>query len=298
MELIASDPASIQSLESVVRLVSDTEPGWHWHALVDLAFDEGSPRWPMSSPPIAVYDQGRWEAFSQVSPVFWELAQGEPALLKRQAQTLSRYAAARPMLSFVRSDLSASDLASAMRRFIEVETADGQAFVLRWADTRVAVCLPHSLSPQHWSSLASHFADWQVIDRHGALVRLPMAAATTTSGASTGHGRLRLSDGELCALLRAGEPDSLIAMLSDQFADLLPSENRAAVYTQAARVCDLADECHLDAPVDRLYLFVACRSAGRNIEDDPRLAAWLRAKSWTASGDFAQALGDFVESIE
>ncbi|MBK1612105.1 hypothetical protein CKO44_01300 [Rubrivivax gelatinosus] len=298
MTFVASDPASKATLEAFERLASDTEPGWHWHALVDLAFDEGNPRWPLASPPAAVYARGKWAALAQVSPVFFELAAVEPAQLQRQVRALHSYAAGRPMLSFVRSDLSATELALAMHRFIEVQTEDGQAFVLRWADTRVAVGLHQSLSKQHWSSLRAQFADWRVIDRYGELVKQPATAGAPALAEKAQQGPVKLSDAELGALLRAGEPDSLVAMLSEQFADLLLEDNRAAVYTQALRVCELAEDCQLGTPADRLYLLVACRSAGRHLEDDPRLLAWLRAKSWVATGDFAQAMGNFLESIE
>lgn len=70
--------------------------------------------------------------FAQASPVFWELPQGEPALLQHHLHTPSRCVPGRPMLSLVRSDLCATDLASVLQQSIDIATADGQPFVPRW----------------------------------------------------------------------------------------------------------------------------------------------------------------------
>lgn len=295
MSYYASDPANFDELaERLTEAFSAAAHATNWYALVDMAFDEGTKPWPLATPHVSLYDGSHLEQLRSVSPVLWEFPTHPPEAAVTLLRRLTRHAAGRPMLSFVGSKFSAAALSAALQPVLELETADGQSFLLRIADTRVLPALPLALTATHWSLLCAPIDAWHVVDRFGKLTTLPMLSRTEDTFTPTS--RIRLDDDELTALLQAGEPDALIRALEEGFAELMPQKSRAALYTEVTQVCALAQAHGIEGAPDRLALVLVNRMAGGQLCHDARLLQWLAQAQWK-SGGFSEALGEFVESL-
>jgi hypothetical protein len=292
----ASDPANADELLTrLAALREGSAPGLRWHTLADLSFDEGRPAWPLSAIPLYLYDRGRLAALKSASPVLYELPVEQPRACESVVRKLTRYAAGRPLLSFVCTAMSADECAASMREVLEVETADGQPFLLRLADTRVLEALPRALAPTTWARVCRGLQGWYIVNRYGRLETLEMPGPA--EGIPAPSGRLHLSDAELSGLLDLGEPDALIAALAEGFPETLPAQPRAFLHAEVVNVLKLARQSGIDGAQDKLYLVLANRVAGGELWKDVQLHDWLRQKAWPKDG-FAEALGDFVESMK
>lgn len=295
MSYYASDPAQLDHIiQALATQCANAPAHTRWHALVDLAFDEGRQRMPLKTSPTALYRHGRLAPMQAVSPVLCELPMDRPDELVSIVRTLNRHAAGRPMLSFLASKLPEPQLADAMQPVLEVQTSDGQPFLLRFADTRVLVTLPASLTTAHWVKVCAPLVGWLAIDRFGELVELPMPIPSAP--AMERLARMQVDDAELGALLRAGEADALIAALADGFPDLLPKQARAALYQEVGHVCALARTHGINGSGDQLALALANRMMGGGLWRDAKLDQWL-ARRAGQPGQFADALEEFVETL-
>jgi hypothetical protein len=299
MVFCASNPVDAKSLQHMGDVMFDQASGQHWFAVLDLAFDEGQPRTPALGASAALYATGKWRALLAASPMFYELPWREADTLSKALAQLGRYVCDRPMLSFMRSPLSLADLVARMREVIEVETSDGEPFVLRWADTRVSPTLAHALSRDHWARLCQPLTAWHIVDRSGQVreLAMPEEPQLPPSSEVPEAPRMRLNDDELAALLTFGEPDAFISLLVDEFPELLPKENHADLFHEVVHVCELANDCGITSTPDRLALVIANRLAGGQLWCDERLKKWLHQAAWS-TGQFNAALGEFVETLE
>jgi hypothetical protein len=295
MSYYACDPANADEL--VPKLTQEFAAAartTHWYALVDLAFDEGVHQWPLAVNPLHLYADGHLAQLRSVSPVLSEVPVDQPDKAAKMLRRLIRHAGGRPMLSLMGAALPIAELTQAMQHVLEVETADGQPFLLRLADTRVLPTLPLTLTTAHWAQICAPLDSWLVVDRFGALAKLPMPR-------QQGHGVkpascIRLDDHELSAVLQAGEADALIQAVHESDAQCLPQRSRAALHGEVHHVCTLAQAYGIEDAPDRLALVLANRLAGGELWRDARLARWLEQGRWPAGG-LSDALGEFVEGL-
>jgi Domain of unknown function (DUF4123) len=122
-----------------------------WMALVDTAFDHERRQLIWRGESVRLYQAGRLEALSAVSPRLCELSINDDVVLKRELISIFRHASGRPMLSFLKSSLNATDLALRFQDVLEVETSDRQPFLLRLADTRALPAVASALTTDHWA---------------------------------------------------------------------------------------------------------------------------------------------------
>jgi hypothetical protein len=203
---------------------------------------------------------------------------------------LFEHARGRPMLSFLASRLDGAQLAQALQPLLEVQTADGERFVLRWADTRVSEALAEALDSQHWSRFASAVSAWWVVQRHGALTELPLPAQGQAVEAA-----ITLTDQELERLLELGEPDAVIQILHENFADVLPeSHQRAPVHDEVRKVCALARRSNLTGMSNVVSLALAVRLSEGRLLDNVAFKRWL-AEQGAHPENFAASLADWVD---
>ena len=264
----------------------------HWLALLDTAFDDGSRALRGSPENWPIYHQGKYASFKTISPILVSLSAGNDALLRQQISSLLRHASGRPMLSFIHSLVAPQTLRDSWQNILEIETADGESFLLRFADTRTLPAIAGALHEHAWPRLCKNVEQWFVIDRDGRLQALPVA--TKDQEASTTLLTLiRIDDKALAELLRLGQADALASALNEQFRDLLPRANGALAYRWLNDVSELADRNGLDAFPDQLALAVAACSTEGALLSNEDFAVWLCQGSW-ANGTFSDALSDFV----
>lgn len=285
--------ALCQQIETA--LAKTTDGAGAWFALVDTAFDHDGPPLTWPSAHARIYAHDRLAALAEVSPLLCELRTAHAPTLQREVLRLVSHTAGRPMLGFVQSRLPADDLARALADVAAVSTADGQPFLLRWADTRVAEYLPQALTAAHWARVTRAVQQWWIVDRRGELVLL--ALADPAQPIADADKPIQLTDDELSHLIAAGEPDALTQVLSEHFSDLLPKEGRAELHRTLQRLCALARRCGVERFARLQSLAVAVLGTRGALLDDPKFEPWLQLHAHDEHG-FEDALAPWVESAE
>lgn len=187
-----------------------------WYALLDTSFapslrDRLSP--PCSECPTVALYEGVYEGdgLMAISPCLMSL----PDDADRRAAVcadLLQHTDGRPMLSLLGATGDADALASHLRRQMEASADDGEAFLVRLADTR---CLPDWVevltSKQRRRFLAGIDA-WWIFDRTGSLTALDVETGEM-GGSGTADPDLepyRLDAEQIEALRQAAKIDTLL----------------------------------------------------------------------------------------
>lgn len=267
----------------------------YWFAMLDTAFDHDGRAFSWSKPSARLYRMGRLEALASFSPLLCHLSTHNSSELEKELIGLIHHASGRPMLSFLRSELSAHDLAQRLQSLLEIHTTDGQAFVLRLADTRVAPAIGVAFSSEHWAHLTRDIDCWVIVNRRGQLESLELHGhlQPTTAAGET----ITLSDPELDELIKFGEADALTQSLFEGFPELLPKLHRAAFHQTIIDVCMFARRHRITAFPELVSLGVAAVATNGKVLINPALVPWLEARAWE-SGQFEDGLAEFMETAE
>jgi len=109
-------------------------------------------------------------------------------------------------MSIIETQLGLEQIAQHLRRFIFIVSPEGKQFTLRYADCAVLASLSSVLTPTQWATMKRPISRWDVHDRRGTLVQLPMAELPSHVPPP-----LHLDHDQLAALDEASEPDHFIA---------------------------------------------------------------------------------------
>ncbi|WP_153134190.1 DUF4123 domain-containing protein [Paraburkholderia agricolaris] len=185
------DPYPDDALEQLRKAFNEAPLGnGRYYALFDMGFlpslrDE-LPSLGLGSTVVTLYE-GTYEGedLMQISPCLMqlpELAEQRDAVCSALLQRTN----GRPMFSMLRpTTYRLAELASHLRRQLEARTEDGEAFLVRFADTR---CLPVWTNVLTAAQRARFFAGidaWWFFDRKGALV--PVEALASVQGDGQAH---------------------------------------------------------------------------------------------------------------
>jgi hypothetical protein len=163
-------------------------PPWGWHAI----YDEAAAAGPLGPWLIDIEEAGGVHALEGV-----------------------RRALAIPLhLSVLHAGVDAEELVAHLRRFIRVRAPNGEVGFLRFADGRVVPELATILTPMQWTALCGPIERWIVCTRNGEPRELPLPPPGTVAAPEP----LALDDRQCQALAIAFEPDSLLAMMENEWA--------------------------------------------------------------------------------
>lgn len=293
MTYYAVDPFNTESLqEQLLDLMRKTGEVGHWLALVDMAFDHGSKALAWKEKIWPVYNSGKLLALESVSPVLLRLNAENPELLKNEVSRLLRHCRGRPMLSFIHTENAPETLIEAWQSVLEIETADEQSLVLRFADTRTLPIIQRVLQSDAWVRLSYQVSNWIYIDRDGRLQSLPPVRQEQEQTSAP----IRIENVALAEFLNESLPDALANAMHEHFSDLLVLTGGATTYQRLAKICDLAKSNGIEAFPDMMAMAVAVYSTDEKLLEDGRLVAWLGQRTW-ATGQFSDALSDYMEKI-
>ncbi|MBU1363218.1 MAG: DUF4123 domain-containing protein [Gammaproteobacteria bacterium] len=269
--------------------IANTAGENHWYALVDTAFDhEGKALRVPGNEGLALYSQGQLAALSGVSPVLHALSTSSPDQLQHQLSRLLHHCQGRPMLSFIRSKLPASDLCVSWQSLLEVETEDKERYLLRFADTRV---LPELASQEKiWNRLAADATAWWTVERDGELQDLPLPLLPARNDEP-----LEIDNDCLAELLRAGEVDAMADYMGNHFPELLAVRDGYANYEILDQALALCSELGVFGTSDQYALGVAALFTEGRLLTDPETSTWLSEHSWNGKG-FEDTLAEFMEN--
>lgn len=280
-----SNPKNLR--DTLLTHVSNTDSSDHWFALIDLAFDYGNRHLHWFNENVSkVYYRGHLANLAEVSPLLISLSR-DVKQLGHELLRLLLHCNGRPMLSFIRSPLSSEEVREQWQSVLEIETGDAQAFVLRFADTRVLPAL--SGTGELWQRVAGRIAEWQIIGRAGNLERVALPEVS-----STGDARIRITDKMLEHLLKSGEADVLASVLDEHFPEILPTNQGAKVHARLVQLASFAEEHGLAGSTEIFALAVADFSAQNQLLEHPAFGPWLRQCPWQTA-QLEDALGEFIE---
>lgn len=269
--------------------------GGEWFALIDRAFDHGSKQFGENQEnECCLYRDGRLQNLGGVSPCLIELDTLSSEKLTVFLGRLLFHCRRRPMLSFIQSARTAEELVEDWQGLLEVKTDDEQAFLLRFADTRVLPQLARCTKTL-WADLSRNIDEWWIINRSGELEALPLLKSEAVPGSNFGRASINAKD--FASLLESGLPDALADQLHEHFPNLLVERNGAANYQLLQASCDLAKRLGLEAFPEQMALSVAVLFSQGGLLEDPQFESWMKQKTWS-DGSLEATLGDYLEKVE
>lgn len=280
-------------LEDVMAEIGAGTPTGRWLALLDSAFDdERRPlSWPTTTCP--VYFQDKLAAFRSIAPVLIELTSDDQDVLRGQVLRLLRHCRGRPMLSFIRTEIDPEALRDSWQNVLEIETEDGQSFLLRFPDTRTIPAIASVLPSSAWHRLSRNVGRWLYVDRSGKLQSLPPSTAESTPEDDKKNS-IRITDKALAELLESSQPDALADALNEHFPGLLPADDGALAHQHLTEVCQLAARNGIEPFPELTALAIAVFTSEGNLLADPQFAAWLARRDYPPGG-LIDALSNHLE---
>lgn len=210
------DSYPTDTLSRMRQVLDASGASTRWHALLDMSFAPSLPdrlSVPSSGCPIVTLYEGVYdgEGLMAISPCLMSLPDAAETRAAVCADLLL-HTAGHPMLSLLGTTVDTDALASHLRRQLEASADDGEAFLVRLADTR---CLPAWINvltlPQRRRFLAGIGA-WWIFDRAGSLTALDLEAAGmegNDSGAPD-SAPYRLDTDQIAVLRQAAKIDTLL----------------------------------------------------------------------------------------
>jgi len=290
------NPAAL--CEQLISTIRTSNPDAKWYALVDLAFDHerrNQLRWKYARTPLY-----RKSGLESISPTLLAVRTPSETATEKDLLNLLQHCKGRPMLSFVCAAREQTGLADEWQNIVKVQTQDEQPFLLRFADTRVCMTLQRSLHITTWRRVCQPISDWYVIDRSGMWLALHVTDQVKESDVlvpPVEPGPFSIDTEELSRLLHASQPDMLIDFMADHVPEILPSQNKAALYEWVAQACLLSNQYGLERLDDQLAMATAtCISDGELLKN-PNLVKLLTERRWH-DGALGDALIDLLPTNE
>lgn len=291
----AVSPADIpQLLEDVLAAIGAGGPSGHWLALIDSAFDDERRPIPWPTKAVPVYYQDKLQGFESIAPVLLEFTIDDGNALRGEVLRLLRHCQGRPMLSFLHTELEPLALRESWQNVLEIETEDGESFLLRFADTRTIPAIAGVLPSCAWHRLSRNVGRWLYIDRSGKLQSLPPSTAESTPEDDKKNS-IRITNEALAELLESNQPDALADALNEHFPGLLPADDGALAHQHLTEVCQLAARNGIEAFPELTALAIAVFMGEGNLLADQRFTSWLARRDYPPGG-LIDALSDYLEA--
>lgn len=267
----------------------------YWSALIDGAFDHGQRSSSLPIPTYPIYYKDKLAYIRPVSPLLLELPLANEDELETALFSILNHCRGRPMLSFVCSSQPPQHLAESWQEILEIQTDDGQPFLLRFADTRVTPAIALALSGDVWPRLSRDVRQWLCIDRYGELQ--PLTTDERPAPAEDPAYPICIDQTALSWLLKLGEPDALANELYEHFPELLLRDRGAKLYEELAKTGALGEKHGVEAFPDLVALAVSVRISDGSLLYDPAFENWLQRREWLTVG-MADALAEYLETSE
>lgn len=198
-----------------------------------------------------VLDGSALESFGRQGPVLLSLPSRDQVLLRE----LISLCQSRPALSLLSPRHGVGRLVAVLQWLASIETGDGDApLYCRFADTRVTSSLLAILHPAQREQLAGALDSWCWPNRLGQELTCHTFDVNTAS--TTPPDRLfEVNAQQFAQMLMVAEPDMVFQMLLEKMPDVLPQQDRGAIYLRIASMIKAAREHGLEDLPD-LFQFV------------------------------------------
>ena len=230
------------------------------------------------------------EAYGAQGPQLLELPPDDEV----RAEGLRRLATidpAAPAFSWLASSHSVAHL-QACFGYLAQARHDGLKLHCRMGDVRVLPTLLAALTEPQTRRVAQAIAQWQWLDRSGAVVGNWLASTKEESAADAGD-HLELDASQFATLLDASEADGIFAQLLETVSQLVPQTGRAAFHQRLQRALDVASRLHVAGNPDRLQFMVLSLTCGDNFYQHPDLSdTWKAVAQGTSLSSLMKGWSD------
>lgn len=196
-----------QAIEQIIRAKPDETI--YIYALIDRIFETNRAQMTLTHMAWPLYSGTSLQALIPFSPWLLELPQ-KKLLRKKTIQQLCTWCNAKPMLSFLLSQQTGTELCQHFRPFIRAETSDGKRWPLRFADTRILGPLFEILTLKQQQELMAPILGWWAPDRSGRLQQLSASPQNVQNSLTC---NLTLTETQFNHLLHLTLTDTVISQL-------------------------------------------------------------------------------------
>lgn len=247
-------PAFLADLLEAFRLAKLSNANLSLYALIDASFEYVRPstgRKAWKDTAVSLYEGTALDALSKESPHLFGFSD-EPAAARVQMHGILARASGMPMISFIASELDLDALAQTFKAFLEINTADEQNFLLRFADTRVLPVLDSVLREECGDQWRRGVAYWWLSGRDGTMETMP-AHHWSGDQEDRADNTFVLSQDSFNRVVSEGDADAILDVISDQNPEVLsqakPSENYYAIRRLVPKMAELGVGNFSDAVV-------------------------------------------------
>ena len=301
------DPHDTAALTSTLRQAFKAGDGsdaqishFHYLALLDNAFDYENRPLKWHSEAVPVYGAaGHLAALNNVSPTLYSLSSPHSTEFEAEIRRVSRHCNGRPMLSFLRSQVSAEELSEQWQKCLLLTTKDdSEPYLLRFADSRILPALSTMPDTPIWQILTQSVSQWLIVGRTGTIQALPLpeqesAITFRDQQQEVETADVEITDKGLQHLLMQGQPDSVINVMAEQFPEMMPKREHALFYERIAQACKLAEKVGIDAFPEVLALAMATHLSQGQILKNTQVIHLLQERQWP-SGQLSEVLNQYI----
>jgi len=182
--------------------------------------------------------------------------------------------AGKPMLSLIHSAIPAQALATHLRPYLRVRTADSLEWPVRWADTRILPVLLETMTPAERTHLLSPLHAWITVDRQGEIIQ--WQGKGNPHPESVAFDCWPLDDARFSHLVGEAEADAVIGALYETQSDLFDAQSPAANHACVKRHLALATQNGIAGAGARRHLAMLALSLNDDFSTHPAFQGLLK----------------------
>lgn len=253
-------------LEQAMTQSLETNPDMRFYALIDSAF---APKEVVSlldkaayRQTVSIYVDTPLRDFEELSPILVPMPQDEAERQLAIADWLA-LCNGKPMLSFIASALSLSQLKQHFSAFLQVRDDSNMRYVLRFADTCMTSAILNCLHPEQKQAWLAGMAAWWLIGRDGSLQLLGGIAVSPVVAQPNDWHDQTISDAQLIRLHQEGEADGLLSNLYGAMPKPFTEHRPSVLYQQTSKLLEQLDRQQIHDDQMRLEKVAALLIAQR-----------------------------------
>lgn len=284
----------IENLAESFRFAISKNSELSIYALIDASFEYAQhrpQRFSWKSQATAIYDGTAFDELKDASPYLLPLS-ADLVIMRHELRKIFKVSSGVPMVSFIASSLSTSELCDVFKPFLEISVDDEQSFLLRFSDTRVLPVLDAILCKENITGWRRGIAHWWMPDRAGKIFSLP-DYENNERIFNPEKNSLSLPQLSFNLLIEAGECDAILDAISDQNPDLLndrlPSFNYALAHEMKSKI----KKFRIENFPDVVMFCTTALATSEHFHTHPDFNAVLKSAAWRPG-----ALGEAFSAID
>jgi hypothetical protein len=242
------------ALETAIHQRLARHPGSRFSALIDCAFAPSEVAELLIGTPaetvLSLYADTPLKDCEELAPILVQLPSDHTERLAAVARWLA-LCDGKPMLSFIASGLSITELKRHFSAFLQVSDDDGMHYALRFADVCMTPDILDCLQPEQRETWLNGMYDWWIIARDGALQRLGGTNATPVAATPNEWFGQQIGNAGVMRLFRKNEADYVLNYLDEMMLPVFRNFRRSEAYRKTVQLLEQLDRQNIHDRVIR-----------------------------------------------